>query len=235
VPWSVALKLIQAGVSPLPAIAPIPTSEATTLAAALTELPTARLGAWATGLEALRLAGPDAMSAALAVVVARPDDAAIVWLRSGLPLKAGLTQVYRDALTSTVSSRWLVGAAMALKDGSLSKSDFLAKVAAFDADQLGAAAQVASKYLGAPEPTWSDHLATILAKSPARSLDLWLGVSPPTPVVASALAERAADGTTAGIIAFSLRKRLAADRAGWEPLLPTIAAKANGRLDGLGK
>ncbi len=235
VPWPLALKLIQAGLSPLPAIAPIAVVDASALAEALSALPTARLGAWTTGLEALRTAGPEAMTAALTVVVARQDDAAIAWLRSGLPLKAGLTQVYREALTSTVPQRWLVGAAMGLKDGTLTKTDFLAKVAAYEVDQLGAAGQVASKYLGLPDPAWGDQLAIILAKAPARSLDTWIGVSPPTAAVAKALAERAADGTTAGIIGFSLRKRLAADRDGWEPHLATIAAKAGGRLDSLGK
>jgi len=179
-----------------------------------------------------RTAAPDSFDPVLRTLVERGDAKAAAWLRTGLPLTAGMGELYDRALAAADPDVWLVGAAKALKEEKLLAHDFIARVAAMPPPAQAKAVLVATRYLGGGKLDGeAEGLVRILATCPAKGLSAWIALLPAEPAIGAALAARARDPGTAGMIGFALDERQRADRARWQPLLADVIAAAKGRLD----
>lgn len=206
--------------------------EAEALAAGLAAFSDETVLAAANLMRQARKAAPTSFDPILRRLVERGDAKAAAWLRTGLPLTAGMGELYDRALESSDADVWLVGAAKALKEGRLPVHDFVARVAAMPPPAQAKAVLVAARYLGGGKLDGEvEGLARILATCPAKSLSAWIALLPADPAIGAALAARARDPGTAGMIGFALDARLRADRAHWQPLLAETIAAAKGRLD----
>lgn len=207
--------------------------EAEAIAPALLELDEAAVLGGANLMRAARASAPASFDPVLRALVERGDARAAAWLRTGLPLAAGMGDLYDRALEATDPDVWLVGAAKALKEGRLDASAFVARVGAIPPSAQAKAALVATRYLDGKLAAEGAGLARIVATCPAKALPSWIALLPPDPAIGTALAARAGEATTAGLIGIALDARLRADRARWQPVVQVVVAGAHGRLDHL--
>ncbi len=229
-PQAAALALLRAGLlGEQDRIAPV--TDAETLGKDLAALTAAEVVQRAPALRQLRLAGPAAFDAALAGLIAKRDDVAAAWLRTGIPLAAGQRQAYLDALESPNGELWLAGAALALKEGRLDAAAFLARCATLPAGAQGFAATVAERYLAGKLAPHAEALAAIARTAPVRVLVAWMHLMPPAAPIEAVLAERVADASVARSLAPAFAAALRTDRDRWLPILQRLLPKANGRLD----
>jgi hypothetical protein len=207
-------------------------AEAEALSPTLTALGDDQVLAAANLLRQARAAAPEHFDPVLRRLVERGDAKAAAWLRTGLPLSAGMGELYDRALEAADPDVWLVGAAKALKEERLTARDFILRVAAMPPVAQGKAVLVATRYLaGGKLDGEAEHLAKVVATCPAKSLSAWIALLPAEPAVGAALAARARDPGTAGMMGFALDARLRTDRARWQPMLDEVIAAAKGRLD----
>ncbi len=182
----------------------------------------------------LRAADAKAIDLALERLVARADPAAAAWLRSGIPIEAGMLESYRKAESSTIPELALVGSAFALKEGRLRPDAFLARIGAWPSPVQIDAAAAAQRYCDGTWDTLGDPAGMVVKSLAVRALPAWIAVLPGSEPVVAALAQRVADPATAESIGVALAQRQSRDPA-WKSAAATIAAQAHGRLDWLGK
>ena len=232
VPLAVALTMLRTDHPPLVAIAPYAVSDLPVLQGALAALdaPTvfARLGY----LRRLRDAAPTVFDRALPALIRSGDAKTAAWLRTGLPLAAGMRAPYLAAESSADPELWLVGAALALREQRMAPAAFLAHVVLLPPDRLPHAGLVASRYLGGRLTGQAPALAAILARCPRDGLAAWLSILPPDPGLAKPLADLAAVPANTEVLdqAFT---RLADQDSAWQPLVQAVARAADHRLDDL--
>jgi hypothetical protein len=230
VPLALALPLLAHGRLSGIAVAPYGAEATAELAAGLERLDAAQVLAATAALRQLRTAGPAAFDAALAPLASRQDALGAAWLRSGLPLQAGMQRLYDQALASDQPEVWLVGAAVALKAGTLSAADFLDRCARLPAAQQGDAAVIAARYLEGKLAGEAARLATLLRAGDARSAISWLALCPPATEIQAALVARVPETAFADSVGPILADRRRSDPA-WAPVVAAAVAAAQGRLD----
>ena len=230
-PLSLALDLLKQGETRDYGIAPYGEGQLPALTKALAELkPEAVLPA-APLLRKMREASPDIFAKAMTPLLDRRDRLSAVWLRTNLPFQAGLKTYYAEALTSTVPELWLVGSAIALKEGMLSGHDFLTRLAALPPTISVDASLVATRYLAGKLDGEGALLASIIARTPSAALGTWLALSPADQALIAVLVDRVVVAGDASAIGVALAARLNRDRDTWLPVITAVAAKAGGKLD----
>jgi hypothetical protein len=214
-------------------IAPFDTADEPVLTTSLTALSAQDvLDATAT-LRRIRAANPVLFDRVMRPLASRDDVVAAAWLRTGLPFDADWNDLYRAALGSAIPDMWQVGAAFALKTGAMDAATFLDRVITLPSESASRSAAIAARYLQGRLTGEAPRLARILQRTPARMLGDWIALCPPGDDIAIALAQRVRDPATAELVAAALVLRLREDRTHWQPVVDTVAAAANGRLDGL--
>ena len=214
-------------------VAPIAATQAGVLTTTLGRLSASQVRLATPSLYRLRDIGAEAMDAAVAVLAASDDVLGAAWLRSGLPLQAGLTHLYQAAATSAVPARRLVAAALALKEERMDAGAFLSLVTDLPPECQEDAGRAASKYLAGKLADQGATVARVLAMVPARHLSAWLPLVSPDAAIEAALGTRLRDPATAELLAPALADRLRRDRDRWLPVLRRLAPQAAGRLDWL--
>jgi hypothetical protein len=188
------------------------------------------LGGMAT-LRAIREAAPTIFDVMMKQEANRQDAVGAAWLRTGIPMQAGMRDFYVQALHSRQPDVWLVGAAIGLKEDRLKPDDFVEKLSTLPDATLFDAAAVASRYLQGKFDNHGEALAQIVTRVSPTILASWLPIIPPSKQVAGALAERIRDPSTADQIGLILTTCLRNNRDGWMSVIEQIAPQANGRLD----
>ena len=201
-----------------------------TLTAALDALTPAAILAQGNGLTALRTAGPAPFDAALATLCAKPTRTAAAWLRSGLPLQHLGREPYEAAYRSTEPHLWVVGAALHLKDGSLSPGDFLAKLPTLPPTALADALSAVQRRLADRLADQGPALAAILLVAPAGDVAAWLELCPADSAITTAVKTRLDAGVPVAIIAPVLASKLRSDRATWEAPIRDLDTATKGQL-----
>ncbi len=230
-PMPAALKLVADDRLAPYAVAGYGAEQAAAVESALSALTQEQVLACSKSVRRLRTASPAVVDAVLATLVAKGGAIEAAWLRSGLPLEAGMEQPYRDALQAEDPMLWMVGAASALKDDRLSAHDFMARVHALPPAAVSDAGLVAQRYLVGKLDAETSVLSTILRDGTRACLTNWLPACPPDDEIAKALASRVADPAICQTVGMLLSQRLVKDREHWTPIIRAIAASAGGRLD----
>lgn len=230
VPLPLALVLLRSGRL---TVAVEPYTDAAPLRVALAALPGPTVLAQVVALKRLREAGPAAFDVVLAELCTRPDRVGAAWLRTGLPLEHLGREPYDRAFAGSEPHAWVVGAALHLKEGTLSPADFLAKLPGLPQTALADALAAAQRRLDGKTADQGPALAAVLREVPAGDCAGWLALCPADAAVADALAFRLTAGLPAELIAPAFAARLRADKPGWRALLPRCDAACGGRLGAL--
>ena len=233
-PLPVALRLLSVGkltvaVEPFtdaPSLLP-------TLTTALDTLTPAAILAQGNGLTALRTAGPALFDAALATLCTKPTRIAAAWLRTGLPLQYLGREPYEAAFRSPEPHLWVVGAALHLKEGTLSPGDFLTKLPTLPATALADALIVVQRRIADRLADQGPALAAILMVANARDVAAWIEMCPADPSITTALKTRLDAGVPVAIIAPVLASKLRSDRATWEAPIRDLDTATKGQLKAL--
>jgi hypothetical protein len=182
-------------------------------------------------LRQFRDINPSVFDVALRAAASEHTDQAAAWLRSGLPMVAGMKDLYEQALLSQHDEVWLVGAAIALKQSKLTAQEFMRRVEIIDPAALQNAAAVAEKYLKKELAQFATACEKIIERCPTECLTKWLKIVPPSTGLARVLAQRVADPAVADAVGFVLLERARNDASNWDPLMETIIAGAQGKLN----
>lgn len=231
-PLAAALAMCEDPAGGTAPFAPIAPDQAETIRARLAGWTPAQVLARAEAVRRLRAAGPAAVDGAVARLVAVQAPTTAAWLRTGIPLEAGMAEAYRQAETSAQPDVALVGAAFALKEQRLAPGQFLERTAGWPVEVQTAAMSAAQRYLAGRWDGLSAPAAALVGKLGTRALTAWIGVLPADPAVVDALAARVADAATADAIGGALLQRRSRDQA-WAPAVQRIIPAAKGRLDWL--
>lgn len=197
----------------------------------LASVPADRVLAGVASWRSLREAGPGVFDRVLGELLARQDAASVAWLRSGIPLQAGLRQAYLDAEKARDPALALAGLALALKEERASLATLLAAV-----DQAPPAVQVdaaiiAGRYCVKELPQQSATVASAIGRMPIRAAAAWLGITSPHRELAAALIPKLRSQADADLLAAALAPRLRLDRDAWLPVVQALVAAAGGKLD----
>ena len=229
-PLPLALRLLTAGRLSY-AVAPFDAGSLTALEVALAQMSAGQILSQAPALRRIRVAAPAVFDQALAKQVARNDRTGAAWLRSGLPMDAGMKDAYEAAFLGDEPHRWVVGAALRLKDGRLTSGDFLERVPGLPATAQSDAALAASRSLPGKCADQANRLAAIMQTAPASDLQLWIGLAPPDPAIEAVLVKRLGeDAAMLQAVAIGLSVQLRSGVAGWLPLIDRLDRAAGRRL-----
>ena len=231
VPLAAALTVVGQGLTLEGKISPYTEADAASLTTALSAMTPAVILATSSSLRIIRDTAPIIFDRVMAVEAARQDANGAAWLRTGLPLQAGMRPLYDQALLAKQPDIWLVGAAIALKEKRLDAPGFMARAVELPAESLKDAALVAARYLQGKLNDQETQLAQIFKRAPGSALASWMPLLPPTEAIAKAIAERVKDPLVADQLGFALAALLRSQHDGWTPLMPLIVPAANGRLD----
>ena len=231
VPLAAALTVVGQGLALEGKITPYTEADAANLATALSAMTPAVILATSSSLRIIRDTAPLIFDRVMAVEAARQDANGAAWLRTGLPLQAGMRPLYDQALLAKQPDIWLVGAAIALKEKRLDAPGFMARAVELPAESLKDASLVAARYLQGKLNDQETQLAQIFKRAPGSALASWIPLLPPTEAVAKAIAERVKDPLVADQLGFALAALLRSNDDGWRPLMPLIVPAAGGRLD----
>lgn len=199
----------------------------------INELPAKKIVRLAKYLRMLRNANTQIFDQQLSPLLAAGDRRSAAWLRTGIPLQAGMKDAYVQALNSQQADMWMVGAAFALKQGTMTLGEFLPAIPALPTDIQIQAVAVAKRY-GAkvlPEKSIQSAVRHILSQASRKSLLYWLALAEPDTELAEVLSRRVSDQNIARGLAPQLAKRLQTNAQVWLPLVRRIASAAHGQLD----
>ncbi|MDA3960680.1 MAG: hypothetical protein PF961_07805, partial [Planctomycetota bacterium] len=204
------------------AVAAYTEADSATLATALASLDAATVRERAANLRRLRTAGQPTFDAALPPLLVDDNAITAAWLRTGIPLQAGLSERYRSALEADDPALYLVGAAVALKQSRLPAEEFLARCGNIDPSVLGDAAAVAQRYVAEQLPEHDAAVATILERCSARDLSAWLLVAAPGKAVTASIVKRCGEPATALLILPILEHRVRQDKDAWRVTITAL-------------
>jgi hypothetical protein len=230
VPLAAALTVVGQGLALEGKITPYTEADAASLTTALSAMTPAVILATSSSLRIIRDTAPLIFDRVMAVEAARQDANGAAWLRTGLPLQAGMRPLYDQALLAKQPDIWLVGAAIALKEKRLDAPGFMARAVELPAESLKDAALVAARYLQGKLNDQETQLAQIFKRAPGSALASWMPLLPPTEAIAKAIAERVKDPLVADQLGFALAALLRANDE-WKTLMPLIVPAAGGRLE----
>jgi hypothetical protein len=231
IPLAGAIQILQQGGSVPGQVMPYDEAEMIRQTRLFTALEPAHILGGITILRAIRDAAPTIFDVMMKGEASRQDAVGAAWLRTGIPMQAGMRLLYVQALNARQADVWLVGAAIGLKEDRLTPAAFFEKLPTLPDATLLDAAAVASRYLKGKMNEQGEALAGIITRSSPEILAVWLPIMPPLDHVTRALGERVREPVLADQIGLVLTACLRVNRDDWMNVIKIIAPNANGKLD----